>query len=89
MLRCNIISVGNVVAGYSIGADATMIFTRDANRFDVFLPRRSLMIMRGSARYDWKHAIPKTVTYVDGDGNKVSKPSDYRRISLTFRELAR
>jgi alkylated DNA repair dioxygenase AlkB len=82
------LNFGSVVAGFSIGADATMVFTRGAEEFTIFLPRRSLMVMRGPARTEWKHSIPKTVTYIGPDGDRVTKAHDYRRISLTFRELA-
>lgn len=79
---------GDKVVGISISADGVMIFTRGAEKVPVFLPRRSMILMSGEARYQWKHEISKLVTYVDGNGNSVVKPADYRRISLTYRELA-
>lgn len=65
-----------------------MVFERGTERFECFLPRRSVVKLSGPARYEWKHSIPSRVTYIDNTGVKVTKPQDYRRISLTFRELA-
>lgn len=78
---------GPVIMGLSIGSDGVMIFKRNSKTFECFLPRRSLIMLSGPARYEWKHGISKEVTYIDQDGTKLSKPEDYRRISLTFREL--
>jgi len=80
---------GDTVVGLSIGADAVMKFSKDGETFDCFLPRRSIMMMTGSARYEWKHAISENVTYIDGTGQKCTKPEDYRRISLTYRIIAK
>lgn len=85
---------GAVVLGLSIGADGVMVFERARTgqapeRFECFLPRRSIVMLSGAARYEWTHSIEKRVTYIDGMGTKVTKPQDYRRISLTYRELAR
>jgi len=79
---------GPTIIGVSIGADVTMIFERGTEKFECFLPRRSIMMMTGQARYEWKHSIEKRVTYIDNIGQKVTKPKDYRRISLTYRELS-
>jgi len=79
---------GPVVFGLSINADAVMLFEKDDERFECFLPRRSLVMLSGKVRYEWKHSISKNVTYIDDIGNKIVKPENYRRISLTYRELA-
>lgn len=85
---------GPIVIGLSIGEDTVMIFERSrpgqgSERFECFLPRRSVVMLSGPARYEWKHSIDKLVTYIDSNGNKVTKPQDYRRISLTYREVAK
>lgn len=87
------LSFGGIVLGLSIAGDAVMTFERartghPPERFDLFLPRRSLVMLSGEARYEWTHSIDKRVTYIDNTGRKVTKPQDYRRISLTYRELA-
>jgi alkylated DNA repair dioxygenase AlkB len=78
---------GDTVVGISLGADAVMEFTRGDVTYSAWLPRRSLMIMTGEARYMWKHSIPKRVKYQDPTGTTVTKPADYRRISLTYRKV--
>jgi alkylated DNA repair dioxygenase AlkB len=83
------LAFGPVIIGLSIGADVVMVFERGKERFECFLPRRSVVMMYGPARYEWKHAIEKRVTYIDGHGRKITKPADYRRISLTYREIAK
>lgn len=71
-----------------------MIFERvnpssGTEKFECFLPRRSIVMLSGPSRYEWKHSIEKKVTYIDDTGTRIIKPQDYRRISLTFRELAK
>jgi len=73
------LAFGPVVIGISLGADGVMTFERGNEIFEFFLPQR----------YEWKHGINKRVTYIDNHGKKVIKSQDYRRISLTFRELAK
>lgn len=79
---------GDKVVGLSLGADAVMEFTRENQTYLAWLPRRSLMIMTGEARYQWKHSIPKRVKYVNFEGITVTKPQDYRRVSLTYRQVS-
>ena len=86
------LSFGPTIIGISIGADVGMTFDRNTKdsteTFECFLPQRSMMMMTGPARYEWKHSISKCVTYVTPEGKKIKKPDTYRRISLTYRELA-
>jgi alkylated DNA repair dioxygenase AlkB len=79
---------GPVVIGLSISGDGVMVFQRGAERVECFLPRRSIVMLSGPARYEWTHSIEKKVTYIDDHGIKITKPQDYRRVSLTYRELA-
>jgi len=79
---------GPVIVGLSLESDVVMVFERGIERFECFLPRRSVMILSREARYEWKHSIEKKVTYIDNSGTEIVKPQDYRRISLTYRELA-
>ena len=83
---------GPVISGLSIGDDGVMSFSRvnsmmQIERFECFLPRRSVVMLSGPARYDWKHSIQSKLTYIDSNGMTISKSQDYRRISLTYREL--
>lgn len=80
---------GPVIIGLSICGDGVMVFERNAEHFECFLPRRSVVMLSGPARYEWKHSIKKRVTYTDNNGIKINKPQDYRRISLTYREIVK
>lgn len=80
------VKFGPTIVGFSIGADSVMQFTNADQTVDVFLPRRSVLVMTGESRYEWKHGISKTVTYTH-NGMRITKPSDYRRVSLTYREV--
>ncbi len=79
---------GPRVVSVSVGADTNFVFRNTKNRVkhEIYVPRRSLMIMTGDARNTWTHEIPsrKTVTQ---DGTTTKKPDNYRRISLTFRTV--
>ncbi len=76
---------GDVIASLSLLSSCVMTFTQvsgDAHH-ELVLPARSLLIMRGSARYEWKHGIPArqkdvvpTETLVRG-----------RRLSITCRTV--
>lgn len=79
---------GPVVLGLSIIGDGVMVFERGTERFECFLPRRSVVMLSGPARYEWRHSIDKKVSYINDKKIKVIKPQDYRRVSLTYRELA-
>lgn len=52
---------GPVIAGLSLGAEATLRFTRSdglGQTIDLTVERRSLYVMRGPLRYDpWEHSV--------------------------------
>lgn len=62
---------GSVRSGKAAKAERT------GKLVDVFMPRRSLLVMRGEAREKWQHEIVR--------GRKGRDGKDWRRISLTFR----
>lgn len=59
----------------SLGSPATMVFTKDTEKHQVTLERRSAYLMTGDARYKWKHSIPAR------KGDRTGT-----RISVTFRQ---
>ena len=72
----------SIVCNLSMGCDAIMQYTREkrksgqtaaADVTDVLLSRRSLQIMAGTWRYDYRHSIP--------NANLLGE----KRISVTFR----
>lgn len=85
------LSFGPIIMSISLNADTVMTFTHtdSSNVFQCLLPRRSIVMLTGPSRYQYKHSIDKKVTYIDPITNtKVTKPHDYRRISLTYRTLS-
>ena len=83
---------GPIVISVSLLAPTEFIFTPAKGQpvapvsFEV--PRGSVLVMTGESRYDWTHEIPKRVRIMV-DGQPWTKPNNYRRISLTYRTLAR
>jgi alkylated DNA repair dioxygenase AlkB len=76
---------GATILSLSLGTPIVMLFSHVATgeQHQILLEPRSLLLMQGSARYDWKHSIParKTDEYA---GQIISRG---RRISLTFRNI--
>lgn len=75
----------DTIASMTLGSSCLMEFTKLKTREKVplFLPRRSLVVLSGEARYGWRHAIParKRDTH---EGKTVERG---RRLSLTFRNV--
>ena len=81
---------GNVIASLSLASDIVMNFTNvNDSAFQIghivpiLLPRRSLLIITGNARYNWQHGIKK----VKWDTFNNLKLKRNRRISITFRNV--
>lgn len=78
---------GPNVISVSLLEDTVMTFSNGSISYDVYLPRRGILVMTGDARYKWKHSISSRVTYSRPDGTRVKKDNNYRRISLTYRTV--
>ena len=83
------IAYGDTICSLSLLSNYNINFKnyigdRSGDRFDLNLPRRSLLVMSGDARYNWKHGIlPKTFDYcADGSIRQREK-----RISITCRKV--
>lgn len=70
-----------VIAILSLGSDITMIFEEGSTQMPVRMPRRSLILMTGKARYSMTHCIENRKSDVV-NGRTIARD---RRISLTFR----
>jgi len=68
------------IATISLLESWEMFFSRGQTQERVLLPRRSVTILRGEARYQWTHEIPKRANEPGGLKRK-------RRISITFRKV--
>lgn len=85
------------IISLSLGSDVVMEFRKphptNDNEYEkhvsVRLPRRSLLVMSGEARYGWKHSItPRKIDIVQSsDGHLTAKFRD-TRLSYTFRWLS-
>lgn len=80
---------GPVIISISLGAPTVMIFSNGDQKVPVFLPRRSLIVLRDDARNVWKHEIPQRKTLDIPGQRRVTKDVDYRRVSLTYRTMRR
>lgn len=75
----------NTVISLSLGSGCFMNFTqvKDKQRIPVWLEPRSIVVLRGAARYEWTHGIPARKSD-ELNGRKIERGT---RISLTFRKV--
>lgn len=73
----------DVIASLSLGSDVIMQLSSGGQKHNVFLEKRSLIILSGVARYKWQHAIPARKSDII-DGIKLQRQ---RRVSVTFRKV--
>jgi alkylated DNA repair dioxygenase AlkB len=74
---------GRIIACVSLGSDIILDFLRAdrSERLPVFVPARSLWVIKGDARSKWLHAIaPRMSDLIGGERRKRG-----RRVSITFR----
>ncbi|KAI9144565.1 hypothetical protein BKA69DRAFT_1055736 [Paraphysoderma sedebokerense] len=88
MPHCDAPSIfGPVILSLSLLSPCLMSFdhTNDTTlpRQDVYLPPRSLLVMTGSGRFDYKHSISKDLTE-SWNGKEFLRDT---RVSLTFRSV--
>ncbi|KAI8353328.1 hypothetical protein BD560DRAFT_408252 [Blakeslea trispora] len=74
---------GPAILSLSLLSDCIMKFTGE-KEIDVVLPRRSMAILTGDARYKYKHSISKDLIETTPDGTCIERD---RRVSFTFREI--
>ncbi|MDE0020040.1 MAG: alpha-ketoglutarate-dependent dioxygenase AlkB [Candidatus Poribacteria bacterium] len=77
----------NAIASLSLGSACIMEFKKKGEekttKTEAWLAPRSLVVLKGAARYEWKHGIPPRKSDV-WEGVKHSRG---RRVSLTFRKV--
>jgi hypothetical protein len=75
---------GDWIVGVSFGSGCTFCLTSETGtKYDIYLPKLSVYLMKGDVRYKYKHGI----TFDKFDivyGNVIPRT---KRISLTFREI--
>ncbi|CDH55167.1 2og-fe oxygenase [Lichtheimia corymbifera JMRC:FSU:9682] len=77
---------GPAILSLSLLSACVMKFTHveKGNSVDILLPRRSMLVMTGDARYLYKHSISKDLVESSSEGVTVHRD---RRVSFTFREI--
>lgn len=85
---------GDTVMSLSLGSDITMQLANDKEEVNIFLPRRSLLILKDDARYKWTHAIEKkkidnkrVVNVCTGNFMTSFITKRGTRVSITIRKL--
>lgn len=74
---------GPVIASLTLGSGAIMDFSSGCETKSMYLEPRSLVVLSGDARTQWKHGIPaRKNDSIDG-----RKRPRGRRVSVTFRTL--
>jgi alkylated DNA repair dioxygenase AlkB len=76
---------GPVVAAFTLGSGAEMVFRRGGEVESLYVEPGSLYIMSGDARSKWTHEMPGRKSDMV-DGKKIPRG---RRISVTFRNVPR
>jgi hypothetical protein len=67
----------------SLASDIIMNFKNKEHQTNIFLPKRSLLILEDESRFQWKHGIMRRkIDVLDGNINH-----RIRRLSLTFRKV--
>lgn len=74
---------GGDIISISLGSACVMDFTRGTEKHALLLEPRSLLVMRGEARYQWRHGIAPRKTDRIGD----MEIERGRRISITLRTV--
>jgi len=72
----NTIAYSEVICGVSLLTDCWIHYQYFKEEVKVLIPKNSLYLLTGKARYQWKHGIPPN-SLVGGD----------HRVSLTYRKL--
>ncbi|KAI8888709.1 2OG-Fe(II) oxygenase [Backusella circina FSU 941] len=75
---------GPSILSLSLLSDCIMQFTCQDQAVDIVLPRRSIVVLTGDARYKYKHCISKDLIETTPSGMTIHRD---RRISFTFREI--
>ena len=76
---------GGVIASLSLGSGAVMQFSEleTGREQPIYLDRRSLVVLSGAARYQWRHAVPARKSDRVGGGVRLRE----RRLSITLRTV--
>jgi len=71
------------ICSISLGSACVMEFSSGTHKQSLLLEPRSILVLRGPARHEWKHGIPARKSDLVAD----KRMERGRRISLTFRQV--
>lgn len=81
---------GPVIASLSLGYGTEMRFehAEDLRKVTLHLPRKSLLLLTGAARYNWRHGIAARKSDPNPNPKETGRVQRDRRVSITFRSIA-
>ncbi|KAL5285706.1 ALKBH8.2 family protein [Megaselia abdita] len=78
------------IVSLSLQSDIVMEFRKGNMKAEILVPKRSLLLMTGEARYDWTHGItPRHMDVILTENRTLTTANRSKRTSLTFRRLRR
>uniref|UniRef100_T1J3X4 Fe2OG dioxygenase domain-containing protein n=1 Tax=Strigamia maritima TaxID=126957 RepID=T1J3X4_STRMM len=82
-------SFNDEIVSLSLGSSVVMNFTdSDSHKIAVYVPRRSVLIMKGPSRYSWTHGIvPRKTDVISLDNGGLTLHNRQTRTSFTFRSV--
>jgi len=73
------------IIGVSLTGGTTMTFQNGEERFDTYMPERTVYVMTGEARWKWSHGIVGRISDIVETKDGVETRLRSTRVSVTFR----
>jgi alkylated DNA repair dioxygenase AlkB len=73
------------ILGVSLMGSTIMLFRRGEERYDVYIPGRSIYVLSGEGRWEWEHGIEGREEDLIQEGEEVRTVVRDLRVSVTFR----
>jgi len=73
------------IIGVSLTGGTTMTFQKGEERFDTYMPERTIYVMTGEARWKWSHGIVGRISDIVETEDGVETRLRSTRVSVTFR----
>jgi len=75
------------IIGVSLTGGTTMTFQNGEERFDAYMPERTIYVMTGEARWKWSHGIVGRISDIVETKDGIETRLRSTRVSVTFRWL--
>jgi hypothetical protein len=73
------------IIGVSLTGGTTMTFQNGKERYDAYMPERTIYVMTGEARWEWSHGIEGRMSDIVETKDGVETRLRSTRVSVTFR----